>query len=201
MNALGKRIKELRESRQWRQVDLGQRLGVTGSAVTQWERGQRVPDPATLQRIADLFGVSVDYLLGRTESAPTQSRLYLFGAVSDGKTAMTRSVLRELRERAGLTVAELAQRSGVPESRVTAYERGEEEYTGYDLVRLATTLNVSASYLAGKSDDPTIKTQLPPELEQLVDEIQKGGWTVEDVRTALRLLELARGRDRVKNQP
>lgn len=190
MTTLGKRIRQLREEREWRQADLAERLGVTASAVTQWERGQRVPDPAMLERIADTFGVSVDYLLGRTRERDAAIGFHADDALP--KHPLPR--LRALRIQAGLTTEELAKLSGVPRSVIEASESGDAVCSGYDLVRLATALNVSAAFLAGKSDDPTIKTQLPPELEQLVDEIIKGGWTADDVRIALRMLGLARGR-------
>lgn len=66
LSTLGDQIKLLREQAGWRQVDLGKAVGVTGSAVTQWEKGNRCPDPQMLGQLADRFGVSVDYLLGRT---------------------------------------------------------------------------------------------------------------------------------------
>ena len=43
-------------------------LGVAGGSVTKWKNGA-VPRDVTLQRIADYFGVTVDYLLGK-ENAP-----------------------------------------------------------------------------------------------------------------------------------
>lgn len=68
---LGQRIREERETRGWTQIELGRILGVTGTAVNRYEADARRPDPETLARLADLFRVSVDYLLGRTPgSAP-----------------------------------------------------------------------------------------------------------------------------------
>jgi transcriptional regulator with XRE-family HTH domain len=41
-------------------------LSISSGAVTEWKKG-RTPQSSTLQKIADYFGVSVDYLLGKEE--------------------------------------------------------------------------------------------------------------------------------------
>ncbi len=41
--------------------------GVTQSTLSDWKRGRSTPKTDTLQKIADYFGVSVDYLMGREE--------------------------------------------------------------------------------------------------------------------------------------
>lgn len=48
-------------------------LGFGSSAVTHWKRGT-VPSDISLKKIADYFGVSVDYLLGKEEQPPAPSR-------------------------------------------------------------------------------------------------------------------------------
>ncbi len=62
------RLKTLRENSGLSQSALAQNLGVKQSTVGGWESGNREPNFDTLSKIADLFGVSADYLLGRTES-------------------------------------------------------------------------------------------------------------------------------------
>ncbi|ADH59838.1 transcriptional regulator, XRE family [Thermoanaerobacter mathranii subsp. mathranii str. A3] len=63
---LGERIKELRKKKGVTQKELALYLGVSDRAVGYYESGQRTPPPDILQKIADFFNVSVDYLLGRT---------------------------------------------------------------------------------------------------------------------------------------
>lgn len=46
-------------------VKLGK--GIKTGVVTRWEQGMRVPELHDLVSLADLFGVTVDWLLGRTE--------------------------------------------------------------------------------------------------------------------------------------
>lgn len=61
------RLRCLRKDRGLTQQQLATHLGVSRSSVSGYENGRTIePDHATLVRIADFFGVSTDYLLGRT---------------------------------------------------------------------------------------------------------------------------------------
>ncbi|GBF33572.1 HTH-type transcriptional regulator xre [Desulfocucumis palustris] len=61
----GKRLRELREEKGLRQEDIGKYLHIGKSAVSQWENGIRMPDSYTINKLADYFNVTVDYLIGR----------------------------------------------------------------------------------------------------------------------------------------
>ena len=56
-------ISELRRQHGVTQLDLAERLNYSDKAVSKWERGESLPDVATLKKIADIFSVTVDYLL------------------------------------------------------------------------------------------------------------------------------------------
>ena len=60
-----KRLKELRKGKKISQIRLAEMLGVSQATITFWETGKRDPDVSMLMKIADIFGVSTDYLLGR----------------------------------------------------------------------------------------------------------------------------------------
>lgn len=60
------------------QEQLADKLGVSQSAVRSWESGTTKPGPYQLLAMSDLFGCSVDYLLGRTDER--------FGLYSSVKT-------------------------------------------------------------------------------------------------------------------
>ena len=62
---LGLRIRELRKARGLSQDALAERLGVSRQAVTKWETEAGTPDVENLMGLADLFGLSMDELLGR----------------------------------------------------------------------------------------------------------------------------------------
>lgn len=58
-------IAELRRSRGMTQGALGEKLNYSDKAVSKWERGESLPDISVLKQIADMFEVTVDYLLTR----------------------------------------------------------------------------------------------------------------------------------------
>ena len=70
----GLRIKELRKQKKLTQKQLADKINVDCSAVTKWETGKANPDFEKQQFLADFFGVSVDYLLGRTVPAEPYSK-------------------------------------------------------------------------------------------------------------------------------
>ncbi|MEH7122076.1 helix-turn-helix transcriptional regulator [Bacillus sp. JJ1773] len=65
---LGERIKKLRKERKITQEELGKKINVTKVSISGYENGIRNPDTDTLKKIADFFGVTTDYLLGRTDN-------------------------------------------------------------------------------------------------------------------------------------
>lgn len=60
---LADKIIQLRKKQGWSQEELAERLNVSRQAVSKWEGAQSVPDLNKLLAMADLFGVSTDYLL------------------------------------------------------------------------------------------------------------------------------------------
>lgn len=68
MAKLGARLAYLRRQKGLSQRELAKLLGVAQSTIAMYEGGNRTPDPEMLQRIADFFGVSLDYLMDRQES-------------------------------------------------------------------------------------------------------------------------------------
>lgn len=62
------RFKEARLQAGLTTVQLAQKIGVTQAAVSQWDSGKKVPGIETVSRLADLYGVTVDYLLGRVNT-------------------------------------------------------------------------------------------------------------------------------------
>lgn len=64
---LDKRIRQLRLERGINQKELGDAVGVSKQSVSNWENGNIMPSVDLLIRLANVFGVSTDYLLGRTE--------------------------------------------------------------------------------------------------------------------------------------
>jgi len=66
LKSFARRLKELRAARDTTQAELAAYLGVSRPTVAGYERNKE-PNQETLTKIAAFFGVTVDYLLGRTE--------------------------------------------------------------------------------------------------------------------------------------
>lgn len=58
-------IRALRESAGMRQYELAARMGVKQASVHAWESGENYPSAENLLKLADIFGVTVDEVLGR----------------------------------------------------------------------------------------------------------------------------------------
>ena len=61
------RLKHLRRSRELNQVQLTRGLGVRKQSVSNWENDNIMPSVEMLERVANFFEVTTDYLLGRNE--------------------------------------------------------------------------------------------------------------------------------------
>ena len=62
-----KRIRDLREDRDLTQAQVGAAINVPQRTYAYYESGQRMISPNVLCALADFYGVSVDFLLGRTD--------------------------------------------------------------------------------------------------------------------------------------
>ena len=61
------RIKELRIEKNLTQKEIAVKLGLTAHNIGDWERGKAEPSAFWLTKLADFFGCSVDYLIGRED--------------------------------------------------------------------------------------------------------------------------------------
>ena len=64
---IGERLAELRKDRGLKQKEVAKILNVAVSTVSNYETDSHEPDLTSLCRLADLLGVSTDFLLGRTD--------------------------------------------------------------------------------------------------------------------------------------
>ena len=62
----GDQIRALRQEKGITQTQVADNIGVSNSAVGMYEQNRRMPDAETMGKIADFFGVNIDFLLGRT---------------------------------------------------------------------------------------------------------------------------------------
>ena len=65
---IGERIAQLRKNRSMSQFQLAKTLNIATSTLGMYETNKRKPNKEMLEKLADFFGVSIDYLLGRETS-------------------------------------------------------------------------------------------------------------------------------------
>ena len=70
---LGQRIHELRTAAGLSQEQLAERLNVSRQAVSRWERDETMPETEKVVALADIFGVTTDYLL-RNQPSPAPEK-------------------------------------------------------------------------------------------------------------------------------
>lgn len=61
-------LKLLRKSRGYTQIALQMKTGIEQALLSKFERGERIPPTETLIILADFYGVSIDYILCRTDN-------------------------------------------------------------------------------------------------------------------------------------
>ncbi|HBN84866.1 MAG TPA: hypothetical protein DDZ89_13605 [Clostridiales bacterium] len=64
MEYTGRKISELRKSRNMTQMELADHMNISFQAVSNWERGNSMPDISKLPELAELFGITIDELIG-----------------------------------------------------------------------------------------------------------------------------------------
>lgn len=66
-NRIGVKIKELRIKNNMTQQDLAQVVGLTATGISYWESGKAKPDTLMINKLADYFNVSIDFLYGKND--------------------------------------------------------------------------------------------------------------------------------------
>lgn len=88
------RLRQLRLDKHLTQAQVAERIGVTASMVSSYETDIRLPSFEVMVRIADLFGVTVDYLLCREDK-----RFLDISALTDEEAAVVYSMIEILKNR------------------------------------------------------------------------------------------------------
>ena len=100
MDTLGKRIRILRERKNWTQTELSQELGMkTYTTVSKWESDENFPKGKDLKKLAELFGVSSDYLLGLSTVSKQDDISTIYNQLTEKRQAKVYNFAdRQLRE-------------------------------------------------------------------------------------------------------
>ncbi|WP_391559642.1 helix-turn-helix domain-containing protein [Robertmurraya sp.] len=149
---LANRLVEQRKNKKLTQEELAKNIGITRSALSQYEIGRRQPDYDTLQKLADYFEVTVDYLLGRTDDPTPLKNKYL-----DLDNKPIRNIIK-LRKEQGISQDDFGKMIGLVDPALWIIFEKEGNVPPRILQRSAAVLNTSEEYLLGLTGDPSPST-------------------------------------------
>lgn len=154
----GNRIKQLRKDSGLTQEALGKKLGVIKQTVSSWENNISEPNSEVLSKIASVFNVSVDYILGNDTFTDTSSPMqekkvkkrFFFFFFDNLRREIFANRIKAALSDIGLTEDEFKEQISVGYERATAFLTGEGEPTADDLIELSQFLDTSIDYLLGQ---------------------------------------------------
>ncbi|MFZ7936264.1 helix-turn-helix domain-containing protein [Bacillus thuringiensis] len=110
------RIKELRKERKWSQKELGEKVDVSESFISKVESGKKQPSREVTAKIAEIFNVTTDFLLGRSDEEELNEMLDVkFKAMKDRLTNLPESQREMIMKQAENLMAEFEKLNNQPE--------------------------------------------------------------------------------------
>jgi len=67
--SIGNRIILLRKDKNWSQIELAKQINASREIISRYERNESMPSIDMVVKLADVFGVTVDFLVGKSNSA------------------------------------------------------------------------------------------------------------------------------------
>lgn len=92
MSILGERLKKLRNQHKLTQGQLAERLGLVRGSYANYENGSREPDLEQIQKFANFYNISVQYLMGEEEEEDLQELINIYKSL---KSKESREKFRE----------------------------------------------------------------------------------------------------------
>ncbi|QDK70154.1 helix-turn-helix domain-containing protein [Lactococcus protaetiae] len=148
MTIFAERLKQLRKSKALTQKEVAEQLGMTQQNYQKWESGKSSPSGETLDKLADYFQVSTDYLLGRTKEEVFRGKL--------PKLQMAEEIdfterLKRLRKGRNLRQVDIAEKLGIKQVAYGRIELGIVKPKVKHLRVLSEFYNVSIDDLLGSA--------------------------------------------------
>lgn len=139
MEEFSKRLKGLRLQYEMNQQDVADAIGLSLRGYQYLEKGLKEPRLSTFIALADVFNVSLDFLVGRKVEQPS-----------------FHNRLKSLREKNELTTEDVCKAVHISKEEYQQYENGEQTPDFQTLLSLAGYFKVSLDYLTGRSKNPQI---------------------------------------------
>ena len=145
------RLKKARKLSGFTQGEVGKELVLTQSRLSHYESGKREPDIETITQLADFYGVTTDWLIGKGERPKKSQESKWDGLKHRAKSFPER--LKEARKRSGLSQENVAKLLKISKSNIAKYELGQLQPNLATLIRLTVFYGVTSDWLFGLEDD------------------------------------------------
>lgn len=150
---LGVLIKDARLAAHKNLRDCAQSVGVTGGILRAWEEGRRSPALPELEALAYSMHLPMQHFWSSDvvsdNAEPTES--VDLAALTPVRQRLIGAQLRQMRENAGLSLRELAEKSGITPSRLKAFEMGGRPVPVPELEALVSLVGGQIDFLFDKS--------------------------------------------------
>lgn len=144
------RISDLRLDKSWKQKDMAKKTNVSESTYSKWERGSNDIPLSKANELANIFEVSLDYMLGISSKNIETERKEI-------NLKLLPERLLEIRKKRKITQEVLCNEVGYPQRTYSNYETGNRTPTTFKLLYIAIYHNISVDYLLGRTDDKKIR--------------------------------------------
>lgn len=152
------RIKNLREQYNYTQEDLAKIMDIKNrSLISIWEKGYANIPLNQIIKLASIFKVPLDYLLGIIDNFDNKAK-YKYISSLDKK--YLGSKIKEIRKNMGFTQDKFAKRLDTKRSSISYYESGKMMISTADLKQICETFGVSSDYLIGNTDTFIIRAKI-----------------------------------------
>ena len=122
-------IKDLRVQKGLTTDEVALEVGVSGGAYRNYERGERTPDFVKLVKLADFYGVSVDYLLGREEAPDPIEQLATLSSMEVTEQVLLEKYLELPKASRKIVINFMKSAIAEAEARAKQTEQAEEKQT------------------------------------------------------------------------
>lgn len=144
------RLKVLRERSGFTQNELAKKLNVSRSLISIWENGLANISLKQLIKLASIYKVPIDYILGIIDDINTKEK---FKYIQEINLKYIGEKLREIRKKEKLTQEHFAKIIDTKRSSISYYEIGKMMISTADLKQICETFGHSADYIVGNTNN------------------------------------------------
>lgn len=147
MNVKNFRLKEIRETQEYTQLEIANKLNIQRGTYASWECGNDIISTKQLYKLANLYQVSIDYLVNLTNVNNLIVNNRPINLTKIGNNLM------HIRQIANLSQLQIAESIGINQSTWWGYEHGKTLITLTSLIALAQKYNYSIDWILGRTNE------------------------------------------------